>query len=115
MLAAAGGSAPALTVHGRSAIALQTAQSPVVSHIGCLLGKDKAFLQEDEETRQVYEVRGPDLKANIGNRVLTTGRVSAAAPTIPVAAAVIDLLTVSPRSQGGCLSVASSLEAQANP
>jgi hypothetical protein len=110
-----GGWTPASIVPGHGAkIALQAAQN-VVSHTGCLLAKDGHFIQQDEETQQVFEIRGPDLKANVGNRVLTTGRVAAARPAIQMATAVIDVNTVSPRSQGGCLSVASSLEAQANP
>jgi len=115
LLMAAAGSLPASIAPSRGArIALQAVQ-PVVSHTGCLLAKDGRFIQQDEETQQVFEIRGPDLKANVGNRVLTTGRVAAARPAIQIATAVIDVNTVSPRSQGGCLSVASSLEAQANP
>jgi hypothetical protein len=96
-------------------LAAASAQNPVVTHTGCLLGKDGGFIQQDEETGQVFELRGPDLKANIGNRVLTTGHLSTSRPSIQIASALIDIATVSPRSQGGCLSVASSLAAQPNP
>ena|SRR5579871_37099 len=96
-------------------LAAAGAQNPVVTHMGCLLGKDGGFIQQDEDTGQVFEIHGPDLKANIGNRVLTTGHISASRATIQIASAVIDIMTVSPRSQGGCLSVASALAAQPNP
>ena len=89
-------------------------QADVVSHTGCLLAKDGRYIQQDEETQQVFEINGPDLKANVGNRVQITGRISATRPVISIANAVIDVSTVSPRSRGGCLTVASSLEAQAN-
>jgi hypothetical protein len=116
LLTAAAGGLPASMVSSRGArIVLQAAQSATVTHTGCLLAKDGRFLQQDEETQQVFEIRGPELKANVGNRVLITGHVAAARPAIQLATAVIDVLTVSPRSQGGCLSVASSLEALANP
>lgn len=96
-------------------MAFQTAQN-LVSHTGCLLSKDGRFIQQDEETQQVFEINGPapDLKANIGNRVQITGRLSTTRPVVQIAGAVIDVATVSPRSRGGCLSVASGLEAQAN-
>ena len=114
---AANGTLVASIVPGASAkIALQSAQAPTVQHTGCLLLKEGRFIQQDEDTQQVYEINGPsDLRANVGNRVLTTGRVSSAKPVIQIAMAVIDVSTVSPRSQGGCLSVASALDAQANP
>lgn len=116
MLAGAGGALPAAIMTGRSGgILFQAAPSgTLVSHTGCLLAKDGRFILQDEETQQVFEIKGPDLKANVGNRVRTTGRVSSARPVIQIATAVIDVSTVSPRSQGGCLTVASSLEAQAN-
>jgi hypothetical protein len=100
--------------HGQKMV-FQTAQN-LVTHTGCLLSKDGRFIQQDEDTQQVFEINGPasDLKANIGNRVQITGRLSTNRPVVQIAGAVIDVATVSPRSRGGCLSVASGLEAQAN-
>ena len=97
-----------------SRIVLQPAKSAVVSHTGCLLLKDTRFIQQDEETQQIFEINGPDLRANVGNKVQITGRIASTRPVIQIATAVIDVTTVSPRSRGGCLSVASSLGAQAN-
>lgn len=100
---------------GRSAgIALQAAQSGVVSHTGCLLGKNGQFILQDDDSQEVIQLNGPDLRTNMGNRVQVTGRASTAKPSVQPATSVLDVTTVSPRSQGGCLSVASALDAQAN-
>jgi hypothetical protein len=103
----------ALIAPGRMAkIALQ---ARVITHTGCLLAKDGRFIQQDEDTQEVIELHGPDLGVNVGNRVQVTGRASNSPPVIPIATSVLDVASVSPRSRGGCLSVASALDAEANP
>jgi hypothetical protein len=103
----------ALIVPGRPAhIALQ---AKAITHTGCLLAKDGRFIQQDEDTQEVVELHGPDLGINVGNRVQVTGRASNSRPVIPIATSVLDVTSVSPRSRGGCLSVASTLDAEANP
>jgi len=96
-------------------IALQPAQSAAVTHTGCLLAKSGSFIQQDDDTLEVVELRGPDLGVNVGNRVRVAGRTLAIRPIVPVATTVVEVTSVSPRSQGGCLSVASTLDAEANP
>src|SRR5216684_1911056 len=90
----------------RASIALQAAQSKAVTHTGCLLAKNGHFIQQDEDTQEVVELRGSDLGVNVGNRVQVTGRTSNTRPFIQIATSVVDVASVSPRSRGGCLSVA---------
>jgi hypothetical protein len=90
-------------------------QAKVITHTGCLLAKDGRFIQQDEDTQEVVELHGPDLGVNVGNRVQVTGRASNSRPVIPIATSVLEVTSVSPRSRGGCLSVASTLDADANP
>jgi hypothetical protein len=99
----------------RAKIALQATPPRTVTHTGCLLAKDGHFIQQDENTQEVVEIRGPDLGVNVGNRVQVTGRASTTRPVVPIATSVVDVTSVSPRSQGGCLTVASTLGADANP
>jgi hypothetical protein len=90
-------------------------QAKVIMHTGCLLAKDGRFIQQDEDTQEVVELHGADLGVNVGNRVQVTGRASNSRPAIPIATSVLEVTSVSPRSRGGCLSVASTLDAEANP
>jgi hypothetical protein len=87
-------------------------QAGVVTRTGCLVYKDGHFLVQDQATQQVIELNGPDLAANVGNRVEVTGTVSTAKPAIAVATAVVNVASVASRAQGGCLSVASALDAR---
>jgi hypothetical protein len=80
---------------------------------GCLLYKDGRFILQDENTQEVVEIIGPGLAPNVGNRVEITGTASNARPAVSIATRVVNMTAVSPRSQGGCLSVAASLEAKA--
>src|SRR5689334_16718451 len=49
-------------------VAFQAAQGQAV-HTGCIVYKDGRFLLQDQTTQEVIELSGPDLAANVGNRV----------------------------------------------
>jgi hypothetical protein len=98
---------------GRSAVfSMQAGQNASVTRTGCLLWKDNHFLQQDDNTQEVAEIQGPNLELNVGNRVTIEGTVLAARPAIPSATRVISARNVSLTEQGGCLSVASALDAR---
>lgn len=82
---------------------------------GCLLYKDSQFIILDEETREVVELHGLDLELNLGNRVEVTGTLQNIKPSVFLATAYMNVSTVSPRAQGGCLTVASALDARTEP
>lgn len=83
-----------------------------MTRAGCLLYKDGGFLLQVEDSPEVLQLTGPDLAANVGNRVEVTGARATAAPTVQPAAGVMDVTSVAPRSTGGCLTVAAALNAQ---
>jgi hypothetical protein len=91
---------------------MQVAQAGTVTRTGCMVYKDGRFLLQDQTTQEVIELNGPDLATNVGNRVDVRGTVATARPTIPVATVVLNVASVAPRAQGGCLSVASALDAR---
>jgi hypothetical protein len=87
-------------------------QEGTIKRSGCLLYKDNHFILQDDNTQEVMEVNNPDLASNLGNRVEITGTISTAKPAIGIATAVFNVVSVAPVSQGGCLVVASSLQAR---
>jgi len=98
---------------GRSMnFAMQAGSSGTVTRSGCLLYKDGNFILQDENTQEIAELHGPDLGLNTGNRVQVSGTASTAKPSVAIAAMVINVTTITQRSQGGCLSVASALDAK---
>ncbi len=98
---------------GRSMnFAMQAASTGEVTRTGCLLYKDGHYILQDENTQEVAELQGTNLAQNVGNRVEASGRTSAAKPDLSVATLVIDVSSVTSKSQGGCLSVASTLDAK---
>ncbi len=98
---------------GRSmSFSMQTPQAGTVTRAGCLVYKNGHFLLQDQSTQEVVELNGPDLASNVGNRVEITGSVATAKPTITPATALLNIVSVAPRAQGGCLSVASALDAR---
>ena len=101
-----------ITPGQRMSFSMQAAGGSV-TRTGCLLYKDGRFILQDENTQEVVEVVGPDLAQNTGNRVEITGAASNARPAVGIATSVVNVTAVAPRSQGGCLSVAASLEAKA--
>ena len=89
---------------GKSAnFAVESSKASVESRTGCLVFKDSHFLLQDDTTRELVELRGPDLELNLGNRVVVSG-TRADSPGLNVT-------SVSPRSQGGCLSTAAAIGA----
>ena len=95
----------------KGSVAMQAAQGQTV-HAGCMVYKDGRFLVQDQSTQEVIEVSGTDLAANVGNRVEVRGRTSSARPGVPPATSVMNVASVALVSQGGCLSVAATLEAK---
>lgn len=92
-------------------VAMQAAQGQTV-HAGCMVYKDGRFLLQDQTTQEVIELSGPDLAANVGNRVEARGAISTARPSVAPATSVMNVAAIAPQSQGGCLSVAAALNAR---
>ncbi len=92
--------------------AMQAGQTASVTRTGCLLYKDGHYLLQDENTQEVLELSGPNLAQNTGNRVEATGTAGTGRPAIAAASMVLNVTAVTTRSQGGCLSVASALDAK---
>lgn len=92
-------------------VAFQAAAGQTV-HAGCIVYKDGRFLLQDQATQEVIELSGPDLAANVGNRVEARGTASSAKPGVAPATSVMNITSIAPQSQGGCLSVAAALSAR---
>jgi hypothetical protein len=90
---------------------LMQAAAPAIRS-GCLLYKDSQFIILDEDSRQVVELHGLDLDLNLGNRVEVSGTIANIKPTVFLATVYMNVSTVSPKAQGGCLTVASALDAR---
>jgi hypothetical protein len=103
---------------GRSMnFSMQAGATGAVTRTGCLVYKDGHYLLQDENTQEVSELTGAeavmrDLHNNTGNRIEINGGTLAAKPAVGVATASINVLRLTVKSQGGCLSVASALDAQ---
>ena len=95
----------------KGSVAMQAAQGQTV-HTGCIVYKDGRFLLQDQNTQEVIELSGPDLGANVGNRVEARGTASSARPGVAPATSVMNIASIAPQSQGGCLSVAAALNAR---
>jgi hypothetical protein len=84
-----------------------------VTRTGCLLFKDNHYIMQDENTQEVVELSGGlNLNAQVGNRVEITGAASSAKPAVSIATLLVNVAAMTPKSSGGCLSVAASLNAQ---
>jgi len=83
-----------------------------VTRTGCLLFKDHHFIIQDENTQEVVEVAGQNFAPQVGNRVEITGIASSAKPAVSIATLLVNVAAMTPKSSGGCLSVASILNAQ---
>jgi len=88
------------------------AMMQALTRAGCLLYKDGGFLLKVDDSPEVLQLQGPDLVANVGNRVEITGSRATTAATVAPASGVLDVSSVAPRSVGGCLTVAATLNAQ---
>jgi hypothetical protein len=84
-----------------------------VTRTGCLMFKNNHYILQDENTQEVVELSGgQNLNSQLGNRVEITGTASSVKPAVSIATLVVNVAGATPKSSGGCLSVASSLGAQ---
>lgn len=97
---------------GRTMSFSPQAANGTVTRTGCLLFKDNHFIMQDENTQEVVEVAGQNFSAQVGNRVEVTGTASTAKPNVTIATLLINVASLTQKSSGGCLSVASTLNAQ---
>ncbi len=95
----------------RGGIAMQVEPGQTV-HAGCMVYKDGRFLLQDQTTQEVIELSGPDLAANVGNRVEARGSTSSAPVSVAPATSVMNVVSIAPQAQGGCLSIAAALNAR---
>jgi hypothetical protein len=109
---AEGATLAAIPVGRQMNLSFQAAQTGTLSRSGCLLYKESHFILQDENTMEVVELAGSDLAPNLGNRVQVRGTASTAKPAVSIATTVLNVNAVSPESTGGCLVVASTLNAQ---
>ncbi len=96
---------------GRAMSFSPQAASGSVTRTGCLMLKDNRYILQDENTQEVVEVTGQNFAPQLGNRVEVTGTASTAKPAVSVATLVLNASSLTPKSSGGCLSVASALGA----
>ena len=92
-------------------ISMQAAQGQTV-HAGCMVYKNGHFLVQDQTTQEVIEVSGSDLAPNVGNRVEVRGALSSTQAGVAPATSVMNVTSVAVVAQGGCLSVAATLDAK---
>lgn len=94
----------------------QAAAENVFEVSGCLLKKAGRFVLVDQTTSQVFDVRGTDLTAELGNRVTVKGN-AAPSDITPIAGAVRVILvqSVTEIAPGGCLGAAASVGAEQPP
>lgn len=97
---------------GRAMSFSPQAANGTVTRTGCLLFKDSHFILQDENTQEVIEVSGQDFAPQVGNRVEITGAASSAKPAVAIASLLVNVASMTSKSSGGCLSVASNLSAQ---
>jgi hypothetical protein len=98
---------------GRAMNFTPQAASGTVTRTGCLLYKANHYIMQDENTQEVVELSGgQNLNTQLGNRVEITGAASSVKPAVSIATLVVNVATLTPKSSGGCLSVAATLSAQ---
>ena len=98
---------------GRSmTFAMQAGQTGSITRTGCLVYKDGHFLLQDENTQEVAELTGSGLAQNVGNRVEASGIAGSGRPAVAAATMTMNVTAISTKSEGGCLSVASALDAK---
>jgi hypothetical protein len=108
----------AIPAGGAMSFAMQAAAAGAMTRVGCLVYKDGHFLLQDENTREVSELIAKDdatsrlLSKDTGDRVEVTGTAANQRPALPAATVVISVATIIVKSEGGCLSVASVLDAK---
>jgi len=94
----------------KGSVSMQAAQGQTV-HAGCLVYKDGHYLVQDLTTQEVIEISGTGLAANVGNRVEVRGAASSAPGAAP-ATSTMNVASLALVTQGGCLSVAKTLDAK---
>jgi hypothetical protein len=98
-------------IAAKNSFAMQAAATASLTRTGCLLYKENHFIIQDSETQEVVELNGQDLALNSGNRVQVTGTAGTGKPVVSLATRVFNVISVAPRSRGGCITVASTLGA----
>ncbi|MGH9559231.1 MAG: hypothetical protein ACRD30_08315 [Bryobacteraceae bacterium] len=93
---------------------MQAGTTGAVTRTGCLLYKDGRFILQDENTQEVAELNGAGLAPDVGNRVQIAGTATSARPDVSPATLAINVSSVVQKSEGGCLTTAAALGAQAN-
>jgi hypothetical protein len=88
------------------------AMMQAIQRAGCLIYKGNKFLLAVDDAPDVIQLNGPDLAANVGNRVEITGTASTERPSVEPAGSVLNVTGVAPRSVGGCLTAAASINGQ---
>ncbi len=73
---------------------------------GCLLAKSGKLILVEQTTNVVLEVHGPDLEAEVGNRLEIAGLAEAQPPSVPGASQVIKVAGLTRIGEGGCKTVA---------
>jgi hypothetical protein len=111
-VSSASGVALAAIPAGRAMNFSQESANGTVTRTGCLLFKDNHFILQDENTQEVVELAGQNFAPQIGNRVEITGAASSAKPAVSIATLLVNVANLTPKSTGGCLSVAATLNAQ---
>lgn len=97
---------------GRAMTFTPQAANGQVKRTGCLLFKDNHFIMQDENTQEVVEVTGQTFALQVGNRVEVVGTASSAKPAVNIATLLVNVASITEKSSGGCLSVASTLDAK---
>ena len=91
------------------------AAADAVETTGCLLMKGGRYILVDATTNQVFEVRGSDLRPEVGNRVLIKGKIVAGAEPGAGATQVVEAQSSSQSAPGGCLATAAAVGADPPP
>jgi len=101
---------------GRSLSFQTQAATPNAFEItGCLLKKNGRFVVVDQTTGQLFELSGPDMSSDLGNRVTVKGRTATGGTAMEGAAQLISVRSVTQVAPGGCLATAASVNADPPP
>ncbi len=95
----------------------QAGSTGEITRTGCLLYKEGHFILQDDNTQEISELNGRDqvardLANNTGNHVDAMGTAASAKPVVSIATSLINVSKITQKSQGGCLTVATALNAQ---
>ena len=95
----------------------QAGSTGEITRTGCLLYKEGHFILQDDNTQEISELNGRDqvardLANNTGNHVDAMGTAASAKPVVSIATSLMNVSKITQKSQGGCLTVATALNAQ---